>query len=199
MKKLFTLIMLVVLVVSAATAQKSVSGTVSSSEGEPLIGVSILKQGTASGTVTDFDGKYQLDVVEGTVLDFSYTGYASQTVTVGSESTYDVTLEEGVDLDEVVVTALGISREKKSLTYATQELAGDELTGVKDVNPINALTGKTAGLVINRNGSGVGGSTRIVLRGNKSLTNNEPLFEIDCIPMVNTRQRNQSNIIGGGI
>jgi TonB-linked SusC/RagA family outer membrane protein len=199
MKNFFTLLLLVVLTVSAASAQKNIRGTVSSSDGEPLIGVSILEKGTSQGTITDYDGNFELSITEGAILEFSYTGYASQSITVGSDDTYNVTLREGVNLDEVVVTALGISREKKSLTYASQEVGGEALTDVKDVNAINALTGKAAGVVINRNGSGVGGSTRIVLRGNKSLTDNEPLFVIDGIPMVNSRQGDQENLFGGGI
>ncbi len=199
MKNLFTLLLLVVLTASALSAQKTVRGTVTSTDGEPLIGVSILKKGTSSGTVSDFDGAFELEVEEGTSLEFSYTGYASQTVLVGSANSYDVVMREGVNLDEVVVTALGISREKKSLTYASQEVGGEALTDVKDVNAINALAGKAAGVFINRNGSGVGGSTRIVLRGNKSLTDNEPLFVIDGVPMINSRQGDQANLFGGGI
>lgn len=199
MKNLFTLLLLVVLTASGLSAQKTVRGTVSSTDGEPLIGVSILEKGTSSGTITDYDGSYEIAVEEGTALEFSYTGYAPQTIVIGAESTYNVVLREGVNLDEVVVTALGISREKKSLTYASQEVSGEALTDVKDVNAINALSGKAAGVFINRNGSGVGGSTRIVLRGNKSLTDNEPLFVIDGVPMINSRQGDQVNLFGGGI
>ena len=199
MKNLFTVLCLFVLFAASASAQKSIRGTVSSSDGEPLIGVSVLIQGTATGTITDFDGSYELTVEEGVNLIFSYTGFSTQTVEIGTSNEYDVTLSEGVDLDEVVVTALGISREKKSLTYASQEVDGAELTAVPDVNAINALAGKAAGLFINRNGSGVGGSTRIVLRGNRSLTDNEPLIVIDGIPMINSRQGNQGSLFGGGI
>jgi TonB-linked SusC/RagA family outer membrane protein len=181
------------------SAQKSISGTITSTNGETLIGVTVQEKGAANGALSDLDGRYQLTVADGATVIFSYTGYAPYELTVGSESTYDVVLKEGVNLDEVVVTALGISREKKSLTYASQEVSGDELTEVKDVNAINALTGKTAGIQINRSGSGVGGSTRIVLRGNKSLTNNEPLIVIDGVPMNNSRQGDQANLFGGGI
>jgi TonB-linked SusC/RagA family outer membrane protein len=187
------------LVSVALSAQKSISGTVTSTSGETLIGVTVQEKGTANGALSDIDGKYQLTVAEGATVIFSYTGFAPYELTIGSESTYDITLKEGVNLDEVVVTALGISRDKKSLTYASQEVSGDELTEVKDVNAINALTGKTAGIQINRSGSGVGGSTRIVLRGNKSLTNNEPLIVIDGVPMNNGRQGDQANLFGGGI
>ena len=198
MKNLFTLFLLM-LVSLGLSAQKSISGTITSTNGETLIGVTVQEKGAANGALSDLDGRYQLTVADGATVIFSYTGYAPYELTVGSESTYDVVLKEGVNLDEVVVTALGISREKKSLTYASQEVSGDELTEVKDVNAINALTGKTAGIQINRSGSGVGGSTRIVLRGNKSLTNNEPLIVIDGVPMNNSRQGDQANLFGGGI
>ncbi len=199
MKNAFTLLLLMMLTALSVTAQKSIRGTVSSSSGEPLIGVSILETDTGNGTITDYDGSFELTVPEGAELEFSYTGFAPQTIQVGTSDLYDIVLREGVNLDEVVVTALGISREKKSLTYASQEVSGAELTDVKDVNAINALAGKAAGVFINRNGSGVGGSTRIVLRGNKSLTDNEPLFVIDGIPMINSRQGDQENLFGGGI
>ncbi len=198
MKQLLTLLLLV-LAAFSLSAQKTIKGTVASADGEPLIGVSILEKGTLNGTVTDVDGSYELTVAEGASVEFSYTGFATQTITVGDQASLDVVLKQGVELDEVVVTALGISREKKSLTYASQEVGGAELTDVKDVNAINALAGKAAGVFINRNGSGVGGSTRILLRGNKSLTDNEPLFVIDGIPMSNSRQGDQASLFGGGI
>lgn len=198
MKQLFTLFLLL-LVTFSLSAQKTIRGTITSTDGETLIGVTVQEKGTANGVLSDIDGTYQLAVANGATVTFSYTGFAPYEITVGDAETYDVTLKEGVDLDEVVITALGISREKKSLTYASQEVSGEELTEVKDVNAINALTGKSAGIQINRSGSGVGGSTRIVLRGNKSLTNNEPLIVIDGVPMNNGRQGDQANLFGGGI
>lgn len=198
MKNLFTLFLLM-LVTFSLSAQKTIKGTITSTDGETLIGVTVQEKGTSNGVLSDFDGVYQLTVADGATVLFSYTGFAPYEVTVGDADAYDITLKEGVDLDEVVITALGISREKKSLTYASQEISGDELTEVKDVNAINALTGKTAGIQINRSGSGVGGSTRIVLRGNKSLSNNEPLIVIDGVPMNNGRQGDQANLFGGSI
>lgn len=197
MRNLFSLFLF--LLTLSVSAQTTIKGTVFSSDSETLVGVNIVEKGTTNGTTTDFDGKYELTVPNDATIEFTYIGFASKSVKVGAETTIDVVLEQGVGLDEVVITALGISREQKSLTYASQEVEGEALTDVKDVNAINALSGKTAGVVINRNGSGVGGSTRIVLRGNKSLTNNEPLFVIDGIPMVNSRQGDQENLFGGGI
>ncbi len=198
MKNFFTLLLLV-LTAYSLSAQKTIKGTIADSNGEPLIGVNVVEAGTSNGTVSDIDGSYELSVADGASVEFTYTGYATKTIVVGDQASFDIVLDEGVDLDEIVVTALGISREKKSLTYASQEVGGDELTDVKDVNAINALTGKAAGVFINRNGSGVGGSTRILLRGNKSLTDNEPLFVIDGIPMLNSREGDQENLFGGGI
>lgn len=181
------------------SAQKIIKGVVTESDGTPLIGVSIAEKGTTNGTTSDINGAYELKVSEGATLEFTYTGFGAKTVAIGDVGSYDVTLEQGVELDEIVITALGISREKKGLTYSVDEVDAVELTAVKDVNAINALSGKTSGLVINRNGGGVGGSTRITLRGNSSLTNNEPLIVVDGIPLTNNRLGGQANIFGGGI
>lgn len=181
----FTLLLLC-LAVGWAAAQKTVSGTVTSRGGEPLIGVNILQTGTSIGTVTDVDGRYSIRVnAEDAVLEFSYTGYESQQVSTAGRTTVDVVLSEGVSLNEVVVTALGISREKKALSYSAQTIGGEELTRVKDANVVNSLAGKSAGVFINRSASGVGGSTRVVLRGNKSTRDNQPLYVIDGVPMFN--------------
>ncbi len=197
MRNLFSLFLL--LLTMSVSAQTTIKGTVSSPNGETLVGVNIVEKGTTNGTSTDINGKYELAVSSDATIEFTYIGFASKSIKVGAETAIDVVLEQGVGLDEVVVTALGISRAQKSLTYASQEVSGRELTDVQDVNAINALSGKTAGVVINRNGSGVGGSTRIILRGNKSLTDNEPLFVIDGVPMANSRQGDQENLFGGGI
>jgi ferric enterobactin receptor len=137
MKQLFTLFLLL-LVTFSLSAQKTIRGTITSTDGETLIGVAVQEKGTSNGVLSDIDGTYQLTVANEATVTFSYTGFAPYKITVGDAETYDVTLKEGVDLDEVVITALGISREKKSLTYASQEVSGDELTTVKDVNAINA-------------------------------------------------------------
>lgn len=169
---------------------KTVSGNVSaSSDNTPLPGVNVLVQGTTNGTQTDFDGNYTIEVAEGGVLMFSYIGTASQSVTVGSSNTIDVSMDEDASqLDEVVVTALGIKRKEKTLTYAQQTVGGDELTKSRDVNFVNAISGKAAGVEIRKSSSGPGGSTKIQIRGSKSLSgDSSPLFVIDGIPMVNNR------------
>ncbi len=179
---------------------QSVSGTILDGDGNPLIGASVLEAGTDNGTITDIDGKFELSLNDpSSRLEVSYLGYETMMVTPDENGKVMATLSEGVNLDEVVVTALGISREKKGLTYAVDEVSGEELSNVKDVNVINALAGKTPGLVINRSSSGVGGSTRFILRGNKSTTNNDPLYVIDGIPMLNNRSGQQGNVFGGGV
>ena len=199
MKKETLLFFLLFLVgIFGLNAQTTVTGTVSSGDGEPLIGVNIQEVGTSNGAVTDLDGKYSIDVADGTSLQFSYTGYDSQTIEVAGQTTIDVTMLEGAQLTEVVVTALGISREKKGLTYAVDQVDGSELTNVKNANAINALAGKTAGLSITR-GAGVGSSARVVLRGNKSNTSNQPLYVIDGIPMTNRNTGEQGGVFGGGV
>ncbi|TNJ45262.1 SusC/RagA family TonB-linked outer membrane protein [Tamlana fucoidanivorans] len=167
--------------------EKEIKGTVTSkSDGFPLPGVNVTVQGTTNGAQTDFDGNYTLTVNVGDVLHFSYLGMTSVDVTVGASNTIDVMLEEDAEqLNEVVVTALGIKKERKTLTYSAQDVKGDDLTKVKQVNPINSLSGKSAGLTITRSSSGAGGATKVVLRGNSSTTNNDPLYVIDGVPMLN--------------
>lgn len=187
--KLVLTILSILCLSTGVMAQRTVSGTVTSTEGEPLIGVNVLVAGTTTGAVTDFDGKYSLSVPDQATLEFSYTGYTSQTIPVGGQSVIDVTLEEGIALGEVVVTALGIEREKSSLTFAQQSVDGAELLEARDINFLNSLAGKAAGVEVKKSSSGAGGSTRVVLRGDKSLSgNSDPLYVIDGIPMANTRQ-----------
>lgn len=169
---------------------KTVSGNVTSaSDNSPLPGVNVLVQGTTTGAQTDFDGNYSIEASEGDVLLFSYLGMKSQSATVGSSNTINISMEEDAEaLDEVVVTALGIKRKEKTLTYAQQTVGGEELTNTRDVNFVNSISGKAAGVEIRKSSSGPGGSTKIQIRGSKSLSgDSQPLFVIDGIPMVNNR------------
>ena len=188
MREKYLLVIMVVLNSTYLMAQNTITGLVTSSSGEPLIGVSILEAGTTNGTVSDLDGNYTITVADDASLVFSYTGHTTQTVEVAGQSSINVILESGVALDEVVVTALGIEREKSTLTYAQQTVDGNELMKARDVNFLNSLSGRAAGVEIKKSSSGAGGSTRVVLRGDKSLSgNSEPLFVIDGIPLANTR------------
>lgn len=172
-----------------AFAQKTITGTVFNSEdGKSLPGVSVLVKGTTIATVTDIDGKYILKNVpeDATVLVFSFIGMKSQDVPI-SGNVVDCNLEkEDVSLDEVIVTALGISREKKSLGYAVQEVTGDDINRVKSSNVVSSLSGKVAGVQIQTTGN-FGGSVNILVRGSSSLTgSNQALFVIDGVPIDNT-------------
>jgi TonB-linked SusC/RagA family outer membrane protein len=179
-------------------AQVSVRGTVTSSDGEPIIGANVIELGSNNGTATDLDGNYQLKVGPNAILEFTYTGYVSQKFTVGVQTIINVTLEEGVSLSEMVVTALGISREKKSLTYASQTIQGGQLTQVRDANFVNTLQGKVAGLVVTNASSGVGGATRVILRGNRSIqSSNNALFVVDGVPVDNSTPGQVGNDFGG--
>ncbi|CAM1355305.1 SusC/RagA family TonB-linked outer membrane protein [Tenacibaculum halocynthiae] len=168
--------------------EKTIKGVVTSkSEGGPLPGVGVIIKGTTKGVETDFDGKYQIKASVGDVLLFTYLGMKAQSKAVTNQSvTINIALEDDNVLNEVVVTALGIKKEKKALTYSAQEVNGDELTKVKQTNPINSLSGKSAGVTITRSSSGVGGTAKVVLRGNSSTTNNDPLYVIDGVPMLNS-------------
>ena len=179
-------------------AQVSVRGTVTSSDGEPIIGANVIELGSNNGTATDLVGNYQLKVGPNAILEFTYTGYVSQKFTVGVQTIINVTLEEGVSLSEMVVTALGISREKKSLTYASQTIQGGQLTQVRDANFVNTLQGKVAGLVVTNASSGVGGATRVNLRGNRSIqSSNNALFVVDGVPVDNSTPGQVGNDFGG--
>ena len=153
---------------------------------EPIIGASVRVKGTNKGTVTDLDGRFSLDVAAGTELIITYVGYKE--VTVKAAANMKVVLqEENTALSEVVVTALGIKRERKALGYGVSEVKGEELTKAKETNVINSLSGKVAGLVVQNTASGASGSTRVLLRGNTEMAgNNQPLYVIDGVPLDNT-------------
>lgn len=187
----------------SAYAQQ-ISGTVSDENGVPLPGATVVVEGTSAGVSTDFDGNYSIDASQGDVLIFSFVGYSSQSVTVGSSSTVDVSLQPDSALDEVVVTALGLSREKKSLGYSVSEISGNDVNTVKNHDIASSLTGKVAGLNITSAGT-VGAGSRITIRGNNSLTGNtQALIVVDGVPInadgINTGGNvYNSNVTGGGI
>ena len=167
------------------------SGNVTDENGIPLPGASVIVQGTNSGVVTDFDGNFSIETSIGETLVVSFVGYASQSIIVNSNSSLSIQLNPDVLLDEVVVTALGISREKKSLGYAVSEISGDNVNTIKDNNLANSLSGKVAGLQVSQSGS-LGSSSRIVIRGNNSLGGNtQALIVVDGMPI-------NSSIAGDG-
>lgn len=163
------------------------SGSVVDSKGEPLIGVSVFVKGDKTGGITDIDGNFTIQAAKGDLIEFSYVGYTSKVVEVADAKVLKIVLSEDTKvLDEVVVTALGIKRAQKALSYNVQEIKGDELTAVKDANFINSLQGKVAGVQINNSAGGIGSASRVVMRGSKSISkDNNALYVIDGIPMFN--------------
>ncbi|MCF2487912.1 SusC/RagA family TonB-linked outer membrane protein [Dyadobacter sp. CY347] len=172
--------------------KRNVTGVITDETGTGLPGVSVLVKGTQRGTSSDATGKYTMDIpdaeIGSAILIFSFVGYTSQEVAVGTQATINVKLEpESKALNEVVVTALGISKEKKALAYAVTEVKGSEFTQARENNVANALTGKIAGVNATGMSTGPGGSSRIIIRGNGSLSgNNQPLYVINGMPMDNS-------------
>lgn len=165
--------------------ERKVSGQIIDETGEPLIGVNVLVKGTTNGVITDLDGNYTLTVSGADpVIQFSYIGYMPQEITVKDQSVINLTLHSDTQvIDEVVVTALGIKREKKMLGYSVQEIKSDQLNQTGDPSVTSALQGKVAGLQMNTASTGLGGSTKITIRGNSSLSdNNQPLWIVDGVP-----------------
>lgn len=169
----------------AQQQNKEIKGTVTDSEGEPIIGANVVVKGTNIGVITDLDGHYTINVPDGSTLSFSYIGYMSQEIIVSNRNIIDVKLDtDNLLIDEVVVTALGLQREKKSLGYAVQEVGGNELAKGKELDVVNALAGRVSGVHITQGGGGLGGGgSRIVIRGENSISGgNEPLYIIDGVP-----------------
>ena len=203
MKKLILSLFVIFVLAGAASAQeRTVTGTVTAKEdGLPLPGVTVKVVGAQGGSVTNSDGKFSVKLPSGsTSLAFSYLGYVSQTKVVGAATVLNVVLANDAQaLSEVVVTALGIQRNKNELPYAAQEVKGEDLTRTRDNNFVNGLSGKVAGLDIKQSNT-MGGSTNVVMRGFKSLTgNNQALFVVDGIPVsnANTNTADQANGAGG--
>ncbi|WP_439490580.1 SusC/RagA family TonB-linked outer membrane protein [Algoriphagus sp.] len=185
-------------------AQQVRGKIVSSVDGSPLPGVTVLEKGTSNGTVTEINGTYVLNVAgPGAVLVFSFVGFDSQEVTVGNQSTIDVSMSEtATDMSEVVVTALGIKRDQRSLGYDVSNVKGEELTQVSQENVLSSLSGRMPGVTINQT-SGPGSSMSMVIRGATSLTtDNQPLFVVDGVPMSNSlnniRQNGDGNQVDYG-
>ena len=167
---------------------KQIRGKVVDEQGEALIGVNVSVDGTDAGTITNIDGEFSIQAVKNATLKISYIGYATQSIKVQDRDIYNITLIPDTKvLDEVVVTALGIKRAEKALSYNVQQVKSYELTTVKSANFMNALVGKVAGATINTSASGPGGAVKVVMRGAKSISqSNNALYVIDGIPMYNS-------------
>jgi len=191
MKKALAFLSLSLLIAIASLAQtQTISGTVKSQEdGSTLPGVTLIIKGTSIGTTTDIFGKYKLqDVGDSSVIVFSFMGFEPLEIIVGKQTIIDVSLKPQLQkLEEVVVTALGVKREKREIGYSSEKMNTDEITRSSSPNVISAITGRSAGVMVSQGDGVEGGSTRIVIRGNNNLSgNNQPLIVVDNIPMDNT-------------
>lgn len=179
----------------------TVKGVVTDSKGEPIIGANILERGTTNGVITNLDGEFTLSTPSDATLVIPYIGYEPVTVALNGKTSLNIQMkEEALALETVVVTAMGIKKKEASPTYSTQQVGGDELTRAKDPNMINALAGKTAGVSITRNSSGLGGSAKVSIRGIRSANadgNNQPLYVIDGVPMLNSVSEQAFSAMGG--
>ena len=170
---------------TASAGATSVSGEVLDANGDPLTGVSVGIQGKGIVGITDIDGRFNVKASVGQTLEFTYIGFAKTAVKVTGQPLTVTMKEETQNLSEVVVTALGIKKEAKSLSYNVQKIDNDDITRIADANFVNNLAGKVAGVTINASASGVGGGTRVVMRGAKSISgNNNALYVVDGIPML---------------
>lgn len=198
-QKLQYIMMFVALLCLQGAVAQTVSGIVTDEGGRPLPGVNVVEKETNNGTSTDFDGNYSINITNGTAtLVFSSLGYSSREIVVAGQTTINVSLvEDASQLDEVVVTALGIRKETKALGYSLTEVGGEELSTIKTPNAINSLQGKIAGVNISQNATGAGGSSRVIIRGSSSLSGeNQPLYVVDGIPIGN--ENNGSASLWGG-
>jgi TonB-linked SusC/RagA family outer membrane protein len=179
----------------AAYAQTVINGTVVEADGSPLVSANVIVKGTSLAAMADLDGKFSLKgVTPGQTLVVSYLGFETKEVIIGEETEYNIVLKENIsDLEEVVVTALGIKRAEKALSYNVQKISNEELTTVKSANFMNALAGKVAGITINSSAAGPGAAVKVVMRGAKSLSkNNNALYVVDGIPMYNSSYGNNT-------
>ena len=176
-----------------------VKGIVTDHKGEPIACVNVVEKGTRNGTITDMDGSFVLELPEEATLVFSYIGYRSREIEYEGQLSLNVQLDDDAQiLDEVVVTALGIEKKESSLPYATQLITGGELVRAKDFNFMSTLSGKMAGLQINRTSAGLGSSSRVIIRGSRSASgNNQPLYVIDGVPILSISSEQALTTIGG--
>lgn len=200
MKKFYLLLVGLLAISQVGWSQgQTVSGAIVDSDGLPLISANVLVKGTTVGAVTDLDGTYSVEVpAGGEVLIFSYTGYNTIEVNIDGRSVIDITLEEGRILDEVVVTALGIEKEAKTLGYGVDNIGSEELTKARSTNLVNALQGKVTGVNIGNTDGNLGGSSKVIIRGATSLSgNNSPLWVIDGVPINNDQFVSNGTRISG--
>lgn len=176
-----------------------IAGKVVDQSGEPLAGANVIEKGTTIGTTTDTDGSFSILAASNGILVFSYVGFTTQEIPVDNRLYIRIEMiEDQLMLDNVVVTALGLKKNESELTYAMKQVSGDELTRVKDANLMNSLTGKVAGMQVNKTSSGLGASSKVLLRGIRSVVgNNQPLYVVDGIPILNSSTEQAFTAVGG--
>ena len=179
-------------------AQISITGIISDTAGDPIAFANVTERGTSNGTTTDVNGFYSLTVANDGILVCSYIGYQTAIIPVGDEVIMNLTLEEGDQLETVVVTALGVKRNERELGYAVQTLDSEQIQEVKSVNLVDNLQGKIAGITVTPGATGVGASSKITIRGEASFSNNNPLFIVDGTPINNNTVFNFSNEAAAG-
>ena len=199
MKKLSLLLFMLLCAISMTFAQRTVTGTITDVNGEALIGANVLAKGTSTGTVTDIDGSFSLEVPEGNnVLVISYTGYQTQEVDITGQSNVEITLSEGQLLDEIVVTGLGIKKEKKALGYAVTTIGSADINLKPEGDVSRILRGKVPGVDITSTSGLAGSGTNVIIRGYSSITgNNQPLFVVDGVPF-NAATNSDRGFTSGG-
>lgn len=182
-----------------AVPQKSVTGYVADESGIPLPGATVQEQGTSNGVITNLEGHFEITVAENATLRITFLGYKMQEINVNGRTVVEVVLEENpVELNKVVVTALGIEKKEHSLSYATSQIKGEDLNRIKSPNLITSLTGKAAGVQVNQVSSGLGASAKVSIRGIRSVaSDNQPLYVIDGVPMLNSTSEQAYTAIGG--
>ena len=183
MKSLFRLLVVFLLTAQMSFAQKTVTGVVSDSDGLPLPGATVLVQGTTTGVTTDFDGNFSINVAEGQILEFSFVGYETAAIAVGAGNVINVTLSLGTQLEEVIVTSLGITREKRALGYAVSEVDNTQIENRASGDVARVLSGKASGVQVTNQGGISGSGTSVVIRGLSTFSSsNQPLFVVDGVP-----------------
>jgi TonB-linked SusC/RagA family outer membrane protein len=193
MKSLFRLLVVFLLTAQMSFAQKTVTGVVSDSDGLPLPGATIIVQGTTTGVTTDFDGNFSINVSEGQSLEFSFVGYETAVVSVGAGNVINVTLSLGTQLEEVIVTSLGITREKRALGYAVSEVDNSQIESRASGDVARVLSGKASGVQVTNQGGISGSGTSVVIRGLSTFSSsNQPLFVVDGVPFAS-----DTNAMGG--
>jgi len=199
MKKISLLLVLMVSLVGYSLAQRTISGTITDDVGEPLIGASVVAKGTTVGTITDIDGSYSLGIADDVnTLVISYTGFDTREMALGASNVVDIVLSAGVELNEVVVTALGVAKEKKALGYGVTTVDEGAVTNRNETDVARILRGKTTGVDITSTSGLAGSGTSIIIRGFSSISgSNQPLFVVDGIPF-NTDSNTSENFITGG-